>query len=217
MANFGPKTQKKGQVVPTGNSPVRGTFQVVEPRCKVCTFAQRREIDMMLALGWSQAAVINHWNNYLGEDYFKRDGMSIHTRKHLSVKDAGVVAILEERARQEGMDVELQKGFILTKTATAESIIMAGLEAMHRGDTIVEPKDILKAIEVLKQLTEDRAAVAEEEMLKEARAFMVAVKRNVPKELWDQIFEDYEIELGRKPLPLSPVSIEEGETTNDDN
>ncbi len=153
---------------------------------------------MMLSLGWSQSMVIQHWNDYMGEDYFKKDSMSNHSRKHLSARDSGVRQIYEERARQEGMDLEATKGFILTKAATAEAIILAGLESMQRGDTMVEPKDILKAIEVVKALERDQAVVAQDEMKKQTRAFMTAVKKNVPETLWKQIYDDYEIELGTK-------------------
>jgi hypothetical protein len=186
-----------------GTPSVRQTFDIVEPRCKVCTHPQRREIDMMLALGWSQADVIRHWNNIMElqglpkSEFFMRNGMSTHVKKHLSIKDAAIRRIIEARARAEGLDIELVEGFILTKQGVAEALIAAGLESLHRGDTTVEPKDILTAIKIISELEADRVAQAEEVMLQEIKAFTAAVKKVVPEEKWKEIYEAYEQELGK--------------------
>jgi len=188
---------------------------IIEPRCKICTHPQRREIDMMLALGWSQSAVISHWNQIMKlqdlpeDEWFKKTSMSTHSRKHLAIHDAGVRRILEDRARAEGIDIDLVEGFIRSKTGVAEALIGAGLESLHRGHTTVEPKDILIAIKTLAELEENRAALAEEQMLRDIKAFTTAVKRVVPEEMWEDIYDTYEAELGKVNLAISPPDVEQ--------
>jgi len=198
---------RKQRLVAGGTVPVAaplGTFLVVAPLCKVCNHPNRREIDMMLALGWSQRECTRYWNDLIeaetGDvDFFSKSGMGTHAQKHLSVKDAAIVRIIEERARLEGMDVEAVRGFILTKQAVAEAIVHRGLELMQRDDAVVEPKDVLAALDLLMRLEEKRSVVAEETMLREIRAFMNAVRRNVDESLLEQIYADYRIELGEVP------------------
>jgi hypothetical protein len=208
MATF----KKTGAPRPKGGPPAAmGSFQIVEPRCRVCQHAQRREIDMMLALGWSRAEVRRYWNRIIeaetGEkDYFKKSSVENHANNHLSAHDAAVRRILERRAELEGIDVDAVEGFILTKTGVAESLIHKGLASLHEGTTIVEPDQILKAVDTLIKLEEKRSVVAEEVMLREIRAFMAAVKKNVPDELWDTIYADYKAELGERPsAPALPT------------
>jgi hypothetical protein len=206
MAQF-KKTGAPGRRQPPGgpHGPL-GTFNISVPQCKVCQDPRRREIDMMIALGWSIAQTRRHWNEIVKaetgvDDYFKKSSMENHAANHLSARDAAVARILERRAELEGIDVDKVEGFIFTKTGVAESVILRGMEAMQSGETTVEPKEILAAIDVLMKLEEKRSVVAEEVMLREIRAFMKAVKKNVGEDspLWDQIMVDYKVELGEAP------------------
>lgn len=192
------------QIVARGGAQVapRQDFQIMEPKCKVCTHPQRREIDMMLALGWSQADVIRHWNGIMElqglpkEECFTRSGMSSHVTRHLSLNDKANTRIIEARARAEGIDIDTVEGFILTKQSAAEILVAKGLDSLHRGHTTVEPKDILTAIQTLDKLEKDRASMLEETMLRELRAFTEAVKSVVPEEDWELIYQRFEENVG---------------------
>ncbi|MEM3097557.1 MAG: hypothetical protein QXU32_02410 [Nitrososphaerales archaeon] len=173
---------------------------------------------MMLATGWSQRAVMRHWNAIIEAEtgqsnYFNHTNVWIHANRHLSVRDAAIKNILEERARLDGIDIKSVEGFIRTKAGTAEAIISSGLESLYAGQTIVEPKIILDAIRVLMELEEKRASLVEEEMLREIKAFMAAVKRVVPEDMWSKIYEEFEIELERTKTVidyslLEPMTID---------
>jgi len=208
---------------PTGrNLPaVLGSFSVASAQCKVCQFPERRLIDNMLALGWTRAEVRRHWNDVIeaqsGEkDYFKKSSMENHALKHLSIQDSAVRRILERRAEMEGIDVEMIEGFIMTKTGVAEVLVHKGLESLQSGDTRVEPKEIIGAIETLIKLEEKRSVVAEEVMLREIRAFMKAVERNVDPELFEKIRADYRAELGEPERPAIPVSADIEDETEEE-
>jgi hypothetical protein len=55
-----------------------------QPRCKVCTSPHRPQIDAMLQAGQTQASVRVQFNALLGHDYFTRNNLSLHARKHLT-------------------------------------------------------------------------------------------------------------------------------------
>jgi hypothetical protein len=210
------------RIVAGGGAAVpMGRFHIVEPKCHVCQHPSRREIDMQLALGWSRAEVRRFWNHIIevetGEaDYFKKSSIENHANKHLSSDDAAHRRILETRARLEGIDVDLVEGFILTKQGVAENLLYKGLEALQRNETVVEPKEILGAIDTLMKLEEKRSVVAEEVMLQEIRAFMKAVKRNVDEETLEQIYIDYRLELGEVQPAIQQHSAPEPEETKED-
>lgn len=191
-----------------------------EPRCKVCQSPFRREIDSALASGWSQAAVIKHYNAALGEDYFTRGNMSRHKARHLSVRDAAVRNIIEERARALSMDVDKVEGFILTRQATLDMIIQTGLEQLRQGITESAPKDIIAAIQMLEKMEQDFATNAVEEMTQQYKAFADAVQEIVPEEFHGQIFDRTkelltERQVGNKvvraELPKAQVEIEDAD------
>ena len=195
-----------------GNHPVpRPSFTITEPRCKVCQYPHRREIDMMLATGWSQASVRRYWNAIENPDddgeFFSTNSLSRHARNHLDIRDAAITKIVAERARQEGIDVAVVEGFLLTKAGVAETIVAEGIRSLHDGHTTAEVRDVLAAVKLIKELEENRLAVAEEEMIKEIKAFTTAVKKNVPEDLWDLILADFEAELHRAPLALTPPDV----------
>ena len=212
------KFAKTQRVAPSGGKSLApmGSYAVASPRCKVCTFPERRLIDNMLALGWTRAEVRRHWNDVIeaqtGEvEYFKKSSVENHALKHLSIQDSAVRRILERRAELEGIDVEMIEGFIMTKTGVAEVLVHKGLEALQRGDTQVEPKEIIGAIDTLIKLEEKRSVVAEEVMLREIRAFMRAVERNVDPELFEKIREDYRAELGETARPAIAATVVQDE------
>jgi len=190
-----------------------GAFYIVEPKCKVCMHPQRREIDMMLALGSTRAEVRRFWNHIIeveshGEDtnHFGKTSIENHANKHLSVHDTAVRRILERRAELEGIDVNAIEGFLLTKQGAAESLVYQGLEALAAGETVVEPREILVAIETLMKLEEKRSVVAEEVMLREIRAWSNAVKRVVPEEMWPEVVAAYKAELGEVVPAFSSIA-----------
>lgn len=174
---------------------------------------------MMLATGWSQANVRRHWNNNLGEEAFSAMNISIHARNHLTTKDAAVRRIMETRAKQEGIDVDGVHDYIVTKTAVLDLIIQSGIQGLHLGHTLTEPREMIAAIQLLDKMESEWKESAIDEMLREFRAFSDAVKEVVPPEQFAEIYDKFEATLdgsdhALKKLPLADIevlAIEEGE------
>lgn len=191
--------------------------QVSEPKCKVCKYPHRREIDMMLATGWSQADVRKHWNQVEGFEMFSHANISVHSRKHMTTKDAAVRRIMEQRARQEGLDVDAVEGFITTKRAVLDLVIASGIQGLHAGITMTEPREIIAAVAMLDKMEAEWKETAIDEMLKEFRAFSDAVKAVVSEEMYAAIFAKYEATIGtetnslRQGLPLVAGELDEAE------
>jgi hypothetical protein len=162
---------------------------IVEPRCKVCRFQQRREIDLMLASGFSDASVRDHWNDLLGEPLFTAKNIASHARNHLSQADPAVHKILDARLTQERL---AQIGGYLE----AKLIAQAGLEALHFGLTQVRPKDIIAAIRAPDEPAAANADVSLEEMRFDFDAFMAAVQEVAPQH-WEQVLEGFERNLAQ--------------------
>lgn len=215
MAQFNQNNSKKTQPPRPGtgasNLPVPvGYFEISEGKCKICQSAHRREIDMMLATGWSQASARRHWNQVLepthGSDYFTHANFSNHARKHLTTKDAAVRRIYEERARQMGMDIDKVEGFIVTRQAVLDTIIHSGLEALHLGHTVAESRDVLQAVQLLEKLESEHKEQAIDELLRDFKAFMEAVKEVVGEDMYETIYERFEGKLDNSnPHLVSPL------------
>jgi hypothetical protein len=157
---------------------------IVEPRCKVCRFEQRREIDLLLASGFSHASLRDHWNDLLEAPFFTAKNISSHARSHLNQADPAVRKILDTRLTQERL---AQIGDYLEAKLT----LHAGLEGLQFGLTQSRPKDLLAALRAQDEPAAANADVSLEEMRREFDAFMAAVQEVAPPQ-WKQILEDFE-------------------------
>lgn len=214
MAKLGTPEKDKGGKSGDRTPSVIPSNLVVEPKCKVCNSPHRREIDMMLATGWSQAAVRRHVNNMMGEEFFSHVNISVHARKHLTTQDAAVRKIIETRARQEGIDIEGVTDYIVTKTAVLDLIIQSGIQGLNRGHTITEPREMIAAIQTLDKMEAEWKESAIDEMLREFRAFSDAVKSVVPPEQFAEIYAKFEETIDGqdhvlRKMPLADIEVKE--------
>jgi hypothetical protein len=160
---------------------------IVERRCKVCRSEQRREIDLMLASGFSHASLRDRFNQLLGEPFFTAKNIAGHHRDHLNQADPAVRKILDARLQAE----QLAQGVDYLE---ATLIRQAGLEALQFGLTQVRPRDMLAAIRAQDEPQAANADVSLEEMRFEFDAFMAAVQEVAPQH-WKQVMDGFERNL----------------------
>lgn len=187
-----------------------GFVEIKEPKCKVCNCPWRREIDMNLAMGWSQAAVMRHYNQLVEEpsEEFTRQNISNHAKKHLSSRDAAVRRIYEERAKQIGFDIDEAENFIITKSAVLDTIVHQGLLSLRAGESVAEPREIIAALGMLDKLESEFRDQAVDEVMTEFRMFTEAVKLVVGEEQYEAIYNAFEaLADGKKPV-VTPVPQE---------
>lgn len=194
VANFGQQKKGKKSGGSANNLPaLPGLAELSHGRCKVCKSPYRREIDMLLATGWSQANVLRHFNQLIEDaaEQFTPQNMSTHARNHLTSRDAAVRKIMEERARQMGVDVELAENFITTKAAALDTIIHQGLHSLHTGSTQAEPKEIIAAIQMLEKMESEWKETAIDELMSEFKIFMECVRESCIVWLGEEKGEDF--------------------------
>lgn len=207
--------KKKGR--PTQDIALPFVHELVEPRCKVCKSPYRREIDQLLATGWSQTMVREHFNEMIDEpsEKFNAQNMSVHARKHLTSRDAAVRRIMEARARQLNQDVDDAEKHIVTKMGVLDTLIYSGLGALHSGLSVAEPKDVIAAIAMQEKMEAEWRETALDEVMTDFQAFMDAVKEVVGEDMYADIYNRFEAKLDAKnnsktlkPLPPAVVEIE---------
>lgn len=237
MAKIQPSPKQQQLATTGGNSggsvilnvgPSRpATFEIVNSRCKICQSTHRREIDMQLATGWSQADVLRFWNNAVREnegdkDWLNHVNMSTHKKNHLSTRDAAVRRIIEERARQEAIDIENVQGYIVTRMGVLDYMVMAGLENIHHGTTVIEGKDMIAAMQMADKLESEFKEVAIEKLLSDFKTFADAVKELVPEDLFQEIYDLFELRSGvvensaLKKMPMADLVLPAGDVTEED-
>lgn len=226
MKALPPVRHKGGDDDDSGKLP---RFEVVVGNCKICSLNAtiRQNIDMMLATGWTQAHVRRHWNDLLvddyGPEYISKVNISIHSRRHVSTKETAIQRIVQARAQQQGMDIEALEGFILTKEGVAEAIVAAGLQNIVKGITVVEPKELIAAIGMLRELESDMNGPGLDEMMRQFYAFSDAVRKIVPESMFAEITIEFERNLGTstpakellKPQIIEQEEIEDAEIIED--
>ena len=179
-----------------GNGGTARPMMIVEPRCKLCGSEHRLQIDEMLRSGRPQREVLRHWNGVLGAEYFTPNNLSVHARKHLYGNDLDEYVRKLARARK-FVEAPIAFESRITPEAALRTVLQVGLGLVAAGATVPEPGDVIRAARELDRIQREGEPATEAEMMREARAFMAAVKSNVPEEQWDEIHADYERNLGR--------------------
>jgi hypothetical protein len=166
-----------------GGTIARPTAEIVEPRCAVCKSTFRRTIDQLLVMGVSFAEIARQFE----QEGVTRRGLSNHKRKHLSVEQAAVRQIIEEKARQIGEDVENTRSLLLTRKGYMEVAMMKSYQAILDGTLTPEPRDIVHMIALMEKMEKDSSAAQVDEMLRDFNAFSQAVREVVGKDDYDKI------------------------------
>lgn len=189
----------------SGRSSAPAPTQFTEPRCKVCTSAYRAEIENLARAHWSDAAIMRHINARLRDDEvpFNASNIGRHFNNgHVLAETTAIRRMIESRARQFKVDVESAEDTILTKAGAMDVLIHKGLKALEDGDTVVEPKDVITAIQLLTKLEQEWGETALDELLNEFRIFTEAVKEVVGEDMHAEIFERFETRLDSRRNPI---------------
>jgi len=170
---------------------------VFEPRCKVCRSEHRAEIDAMLRRGHSQTNVRSHFNGTLGHEFFTPNNLSVHARKHLYGPDPADWILKSVRAQRMLGDLTAIPSRPSPEDAL-QAVMEIGLRLIDAAVTVPEPMDVIRAATELRRIEREGIQVTEGEMLREVKAFTAAVKKHVPEDMWETIYNEFEESLGRR-------------------
>jgi hypothetical protein len=173
----------------------------VEPRCRVCrNTALCEKVNGLLAVGNSYAMVLRS----IGEDNSKldeRDRVTIdsirnHTKRHFPVQSTAKAtyrAILEQRAKQSGVDFVVGVSAAITPMAFLETVMVKSYESLVDPDTKVDVRTGMIAAGQLHAMIESHGKGASAaEMLVQLDRIIKAVKSTVPESMWPEIVSKVE-------------------------
>jgi hypothetical protein len=168
----------------------------LEPRCRVCRNDEmRRKVNDLLASGISYAMVLRALeqdNAKLDQrDRVTIDSIRCHTRRHFPVQNvarATYRAILEQRAKENGVDFVQGVATAITPMAFFETIMVKGYETLVDSDTKVDVNTAMVAAGRLQALIESRASGTRMvEIMAQMGRIIDAIHATVPEELWPEI------------------------------
>jgi hypothetical protein len=127
------------------------------------------------------------------------DSIRNHTSRHFPVQNAAQAtyrAILEQRAKENGIDFVKGVATALTPMALYETIMVKGYENLVDSDTKVDVNTAMIAAGRLHAMTEARAnGTSVVELRVQVGRLINAVKSTVPESMWPEIIskvEEYE-------------------------
>jgi hypothetical protein len=167
-----------------------------EPRCRVCRHDTIREkVNALLGSGATYKAVlraVDEDNDKLDKsDQVTMSSIRNHTARHFPVQNVAKAtyrAILENRAKQNGIDFINGVASAITPWAYYETVMVRGYETLVDPDTKVDVNTGMIAAGRLQALIESRASgTSIADMLVQMGRIIAAVKSTVSEDLWPEI------------------------------
>jgi hypothetical protein len=179
-----------------GSRQQYGSHSLVQRLFRVCrNDALRGKVNGLLAVGASYAMILRAIEDD-NTKIDKRDRVTIdsirnHTRRHFPVQNvarATYRAILERRAKENGVDFVKGVATAITPMAFFETVMAKGYENLIDPDTKVDVSTGMIAAGRLQALIESRASgTSIAEILVQMDRIIDAIHSVVPDELWPEI------------------------------
>jgi hypothetical protein len=196
MARFGGQNNGAGG---GGNATTTISFpveEINEPRCSVCKSRFRRTIDQLLAMGVAFSEIARQFES----EGINRRALSNHKKKHLSIEQAAIRQVIEEKARQIGEDVDNTKRSLLTRRGYMEVAMMKSYQGILDGTIVPEPRDVVAMISLMEKMEKDTSSAQVDEMMRDFNAFTQAVKEVVGNDKYDLILNRFKSILEQEKM-----------------
>ena len=175
----GKKGEKTNRLPAAGENEL---FDVVSSsRCKVCQSKWRPNVDMMLIRGFSVRKIAESLQN-AGEDISYRS-VQRHKESHLNLEKSAYRAIIDKHAEEYEKANAENEIRIISGKAYLDVFIQNVWDQLIYEDLNLDPKDILKAIELREELMTDGYSVLEEKMIIQVKSMVQAIREIVPPDL----------------------------------
>jgi len=182
---------------------------VKQSRCGVCSHPAKFLIESMLIAAWSAPAI----EAQFAETDHPVSATSIrnHAKRHLDYQERAIRNIVEQEAKLAQINEDAATESIVTNTAYLKILRQKGLEGLIDGSVSAEPRDVLRAVDLLEKLESAKEPARLAQFRLQYEAFQRAVEEVVPKELWAQIIEKLEQNLNRSDYEVASTAEEEDE------
>lgn len=164
-----------------------------EPRCKICKSEFRPIIDRLIVGGNSFVMIAEQFrgkdSQLTGSIDAIRKSVERHSKKHLSVRDAAVRQILEQKARESGVLVETVREQLVSAEAMLELAVKKGTEQLGDPDARIKYQDAIKAAELLRDKKYEEMSQQVEMLSRQVQAIQQGLQELVPPELFPALIE----------------------------
>jgi hypothetical protein len=149
-------------------------------RCKVCQSKWRVNVDMMLIRGFSVRKIADSLQG-AGEDISYRS-VQRHKESHLNLEKSAYRAIIEKHSEEYEKAAAENDIRIISGKAYLDVFIQKGWDQIIYEDFKLEPKDVIRAIELREELMSGGYSVLEERMMLQVKSMVQAIREIVPAE-----------------------------------
>jgi len=182
-----------------------------EKRCNVCTSSSRMKVDRLLAAQFSNTAIAEELimsdPDFQGKqvDTVRRN-VERHGKNHVDIRNRSIRRMVEKRAQEQGMLLDVAEGRITSGRALLDTLIAQAQEQLANPDSRVRYADAIEAVKLLEDVQKAEFQSQLEVLQRQVYCISTAVKEIVPEALLpklveraDQLFKGTEIkELSAK-------------------
>ena len=184
-----------------------GTLPVIsEPRCNICQSPNRKQVDKLLAAGYSGHSIAEELIAL--DPNFKdkrietvRKNVFRHSKAHVNVKERSIRATIEKRALEAGVLIDEVEGQLGTSRSLLDLVIAKGHEQLVDPDYRVRMADVIEATKMLEDTQRQEYLAKVEVMQRQVWAISEALKitmrdseqLNKVVELANRLFENPEV------------------------
>lgn len=179
---------------------------VSDPRCHVCASKHRAQIDREILLGHAYATLARRYQEDYGDDSITRRSVMNHAKKHMTLEDAALREIIEQRYDEDKGNVSEAVGIILGQKSMLQTLMYKGYKSALSGETKIEVKDWLTIVSELKRLIVSESDLETEELKHDFQYFLESVKETVSIDDYEKIAVRFnEKRDGQRPKVLAEL------------
>lgn len=172
---------------------------IVEPKCAVCTHPNRLWLERQLIRGQPYATLARSIPG-VNVDTFRRS-LKHHYQHHMDLESAQVRAIMEEEGDLLALNYEEGVKGAFSNLAAINIMIRKGFSDVLDNITTVEPKDMIKMMELYEKMNTQSATKMVEEAKAAVNIFMEAIRNvfndNLDRETSDLLSQEIVKEVKR--------------------
>lgn len=156
--------------------------EITEKRCHVCQHPHRHQIERLIALGTNYTSISKTFGGKPD-----RRSISTHAKEHLSYEQAAIREIIEHEAQQVQANYEDGlKGAVMYRSYLSAALKKAW-DDLIEGNARIDPAVAIQIIQQMDKFDRESKTAASEELQFQFNCFMEAVKRIVPRDMWEEI------------------------------
>lgn len=177
-----------------------------EPRCKVCTSKYRHAIERLIALGTNYSEIERTFAHEI-----PRRSISSHAKDHLSYEQAAIREIIEHEAQQvQANHEEGVKGAVMYRSYLSAALKRAW-DDLIEGNARIDPAVAIQIIQQMDKFDKESKSAAVDELRFQFNCFMEAVRRVVPRDMWEQIAVETQKTADRAQEEIEGYALPAGE------